>query len=72
MPSKPVSVVVTRRLPDVVEKRLGELFDVKLRDDDTPMTRGELVAAMETANVLIPTITDQIDAGMLANAGPDM
>lgn len=60
---------MTRRLPETVERRLGELFDVRLRDDDTPMTRAELVAAMQEADVLVPTITDTIDAGLLAQAG---
>ncbi|UMA65387.1 D-glycerate dehydrogenase [Roseivivax marinus] len=69
MPSKRLSVVVTRRLPDDVETRLSELFDVKLRDDDTPMTRGELLDAMQSADVLVPTLTDTIDAGLIGQAG---
>ena len=69
MPSKRLSVVVTRRLPEAVETRLTELFDVRLRDDDTPMSRPELAAAMADADVLVPTITDQIDAGLIGQAG---
>ncbi len=69
MPSKRLSVVVTRRLPEVVETRLKELFDVRLRDDDRPMTREELVEAMDSADVLVPTVTDRIDAGMIGQAG---
>lgn len=72
MPSKRLSVVVTRRLPDVVETRLSELFDVRLRDDDTPMTRPELAEAMAQADVLVPTVTDTIDAGLIGQAGPDL
>jgi len=72
MPTKRLSVVVTRRLPDIVETRLKELFDVKLRDDDAPMSRSELMQAVETADVLVPTITDQIDAGLLAHAGTQL
>jgi glyoxylate reductase len=64
-----LTVVVTRRLPEVVETRMTELFDVTLRDPDTPMTRDELAAAMRRADVLVPTITDQIDAAMIAQAG---
>ncbi|MCV6598794.1 MAG: D-glycerate dehydrogenase [Mangrovicoccus sp.] len=67
-----LSVVVTRRLPEPVEKRLSDLFDVKLRTDDSPMSREELTDALRNANVVVPTVTDQIDAGMLAQAGPDM
>ena len=69
MPQKRLSVVVTRRLPEAVETRLTELFDVTLRDDDTPMTRAELASAMSGADVLVPTVTDQIDAGLIGQAG---
>ena len=69
MRSERLNVVVTRRLPDAVETRLKELFNVTLRDDDTPMTREELVAAVQTADVLVPCITDKIDAGLIGQAG---
>lgn len=69
MPSKRISVVVTRRLPDIVETRMKELFDVTLRDDDTRMNQDELADAMATADVLVSTITDHIDAKLLARAG---
>ena len=69
MPAGRLSVVVTRRLPEPVETRMKELFDVELRDDDRAMSREELAAAMARADVLVPTITDQIDAGLIAKAG---
>jgi glyoxylate reductase len=69
MPSKRLSVVVTRRLPDVVETRLKELFDVQLRESDQPMTRQQLVEALQNADVLVPTVTDTIDAGLIGQAG---
>ncbi len=69
MPAQRLSVVVTRRLPEVVETRMKELFDVELRDPDTQMTRDELAAAMRSADVLVPCVTDHIDANMLAQAG---
>ncbi|MFW2589653.1 2-hydroxyacid dehydrogenase [Sagittula sp. SSi028] len=69
MPSKRLSVVLTRRLPEVVETRLTELFDVKLRLDDRPMTREELVEAVRDCDVLVSTITDRIDAGLIGQAG---
>jgi glyoxylate reductase len=62
-------VIVTRRLPESVETRMKELFDVELRADDTPMTREDLAGAMRRADVLVPTITDRIDAPLLAQAG---
>ncbi|KKN20414.1 hypothetical protein LCGC14_0935860 [marine sediment metagenome] len=69
MSKQPLSVVVTRRLPEVVEKRLTELFNVTLRQDDTPMTRSELSEAMKSADILVPTVTDEIDAALIGQAG---
>ena len=69
MPEQRLSVVVTRRLPEAVETRMKELFDVTLNHDDTPMSRDALVAAVKNADVLVPTLTDQIDAALLAQAG---
>ncbi|MDB6176104.1 D-glycerate dehydrogenase [Paracoccus sp. Z330] len=62
-------VAVTRRLPEAVETRMKELFDVALREEERKMTRDELIAAMQNCDVLVPTVTDQIDASMLAQAG---
>lgn len=70
MSASRVRVAVTRRLPERVETRMKELFDVQLRDDDAPMSAAELAAAMANSDVLVPTITDHIDAGMIAAAGP--
>ncbi len=69
MPTQRLSVVVTRRLPPAVETRLTELFDVRLRDPDTKMTREELAAAMRDCDVIVPTIGDAIDAGLIGQAG---
>lgn len=69
MPSQRLSVVVTRRLPEAVETRMSELFNVELRGEDRPMGREELVEAMRRADVLVPCITDVIDGGMLGQAG---
>ena len=67
-----LSVFVTRRLPEAVESRLAELFDVQLRDDDAPLSREALAKAMKTADVLVPTITDTIDAGLIGQAGQQL
>ncbi len=69
MSDQRLNVVVTRRLPEPVERRLSELFDVTLNADDTKMSRDALVAAVKSADVLVPTVTDQIDAPLLAQAG---
>jgi glyoxylate reductase len=65
-------VVVTRRLPGVVETRMRELFDTRLNDGDKPLSAGELVEAVKAADVLVPTVTDEIDAPLLAQAGPNL
>ena len=70
MPGMRLSVVVTRRLPAVVEARMAELFNVSVRQPDVAMTRSELIAAVGQCDVLVPTITDRIDADLLAQAGP--
>ena len=67
MANKPL-VVVTRKLPEVIEARMMELFDARLRDDDTPMCREELVKAIEIADVLVPTVADRIDEELLGLA----
>ena len=69
MTTADLSVVVTRKLPDTVESRMKELFDVQLRTDDEPMTQSELAAAVARADVLVPTITDDINSSLLARAG---
>ena len=65
-------VVITRKLPDQVETRMRELFDARLNIDDRPMSQPELVAAVKEAEVLVPTITDRIDAALLAQAGEQL
>ena len=67
-PRKP-KVVVTRKLPDAIETRMRELFDTELNLDDTPMGVESLAAAMNRADVLASTITDRIDASLIARAG---
>lgn len=70
-PQRP-KVVVTRRLPEPVETRMRELFDVTLNETDEPMNIEALRAAMAEADVLVPTLTDRIDQGLLAQAGPNL
>ena len=59
-------VVVTRSLPDPVETRMRELFDTELNLDDAPMDAAALGAAVGRAEVLVSTITDRIDAAVIA------
>lgn len=65
-------VVVTRHLLPSVETRMIELFDTALNLEDVPMSREALVAAVQQADVLVPTVTDRIDADLIAAAGPQL
>ena len=70
-PSRPL-VIVTRRLPDVIETRMKELFEVRLNLDDVPFSEDDLRAAVKEAQILVPTVTDRIDAAILNDAGPQL
>ena len=70
MRSKRPFVIVTRKLPDPIETRMMELFSCRLNLDDIPLSKAELTAAIGQAEVLVPTVTDRIDAELLAAAGP--
>ncbi|MGX5734362.1 2-hydroxyacid dehydrogenase [Bosea thiooxidans] len=72
MSKKKPLVVVTRKLPAVVETRMRELFDAQLNIDDKPMSQAALVEAVKAADVLVPTITDKIDAAVIAQAGEQL
>lgn len=72
MSVKKPNVVVTRKLPDDVETRMRELFNTKLNLQDKAMTPEELVEAVQMADVLVPTVTDKIDAKLIGKAGPQL
>lgn len=61
-------LVVTRKLLPAIETRMAELFDCRFNADDHAMSRDELVAAMQDCDILVPTVTDRIDADVIANA----
>jgi glyoxylate reductase len=65
-------VVVTRKLPDNVETRMCELFDTRLNLDDKPMSPAELAEAVKVADVIVPTVTDQIDRSVLSHSGEQL
>ncbi len=72
MSVRKLKVVLTRRLPDGVETRMRELFDAELNLTDTPFDRAALADALARADVLVPTITDVIDAELIAGAGEQL
>ncbi|MDA5194627.1 2-hydroxyacid dehydrogenase [Govanella unica] len=71
MSKKPL-VIVTRKLPDPIETRMAELFDVQLNLSDEPFTQDQMADAVRRADVLVPTVTDRIDTRILAQANPNL
>jgi glyoxylate reductase len=65
-------VVVTRKLPEAIETRMMELFDARLNDSDTPLTKAALIEAIKSAEILVPTVTDRIDSSVIAHANPEL
>jgi glyoxylate reductase len=72
MSDKRLKVIVTRRLPDAVELRLKELFDTELNQADEAFSADQLVDAVKRADVLVSTVTDQVDGRVLAQAGEQL
>lgn len=61
-------VAVTRKLLPQIEARMAELFDCRFNEDDHEMSADEIVEAMRDADILVPTVTDRIDAELIARA----
>lgn len=72
MTQKKPLVILTRTLPDSIETRMRELFDAKLNETDQAMSSEELLKAVQTADVLVPTVTDRIGADLIAAAGDQL
>ena len=69
MNHKQIKVTVTRQLPEPVETRMKELFDVDLSNSSTPLTREQLLKTMKDCDVLVPTIGDKIDSNLIKESG---
>ena len=65
-------VILTRKLPETVETRMRELFSTRLNETDIALSRAQLEDAVKTADVLVPTVTDKIDADLIAAAGDQL
>lgn len=64
------AILVTRKLLPEVEARMAELFDASFNSDDIAMSHDAIISGLEGCSVLVPTVTDQIDAKLI-NAAPD-
>ena len=69
MSDNATKVAITRRLPADIENRMGELFDAQFNADDAAPDRAALSAMMANNDVLVPTVTDRIDAALINGAG---
>ena len=72
MPATKTKIALTRSLPADIEARMSELFSVTLNTADTALSRDQLVALMQSHDVLVPTLTDKIDAELIAQAGSQL
>lgn len=59
-------VLVTRRLPEAIEARMGTLFETDINDGDVPLTHDDLLEGLAGKDVLVCSITDHIDADLIA------
>jgi glyoxylate reductase len=67
MKQKP-TVFVTRKLPEVIEARMRDLFDARLRTEDTPLSEQALKDAIANCDVFVPTVTDAITKDVIEAA----
>ena len=72
MTKKKKIIIVTRKLPLEVETRMQELFDPQFNTTEQPLSREEMIKAVQTAEVLVPTVSDKIDAELISHAGPQL
>lgn len=66
MSSNKPKILVTRRLPETIEARMGTLFEADINFDDVMLTHDDIIAGLEGKDVLVCSITDRIDAGLIA------
>ncbi|MBO39804.1 MAG: D-glycerate dehydrogenase, partial [Rhodospirillaceae bacterium] len=69
--NKPI-VAVTRRLPASTEARMTELFEARLNRTDVELTKEQIIALCDDAQILVPTVTDKIDAKLISNLSPSV
>ena len=65
-------IILTRRLSDTIETRMRELFNATLNETDQPFTQEQLIQAVKTADVLVPTVTDSLNASVIEQAGSQL
>ena len=69
--SKP-KILVTRRLPETIEARMATLFETDVNETDQTLHPEDILLGIEGKDVLVSTITDRIDAGLIARLPPSV
>ncbi|MFD1341149.1 2-hydroxyacid dehydrogenase [Litorisediminicola beolgyonensis] len=60
------TILITRKWPEAVEKRLSETYDATLNETDTPMTTEEIGAALNEYDAVCPTVSDKLPASIFS------
>jgi glyoxylate reductase len=72
MTGKMPLVIVTRKLPEAIERELVERFGARLNPADRPLDAAAMTAAVREAEILVPTVTDRLGAEIIAAAGSQL
>ncbi|MCZ4272171.1 2-hydroxyacid dehydrogenase [Maritalea porphyrae] len=72
MTGSTAKIFVTRRLPALIEERMAALFDTHFIGEDRPQTSEELIAQSQDCDILVSTITDQLNAEVIGALGKNV
>ena len=65
-----MKLLISRTLPPAVMEKARATFDVTLRDKDAPMTEAEVTEALDSYDMILPTLGDQFTASAISAAKP--
>ena len=65
---KKPKIILTRKLPDSIEIRMKELFDTQINISDRMFSNNDLVDALKTADIIVPTVTDKLTSEIINKA----
>ena len=58
-------IVVTRKIPTAVSDLLRANFNIELNETDVPFSKKQLQSAVKRADVILCTVSDQIDSEVI-------
>ena len=65
MKRKDIIILITRKLPEKIEKKLKENFNVLVNKTDKKLSYRELKKKVSEVDILIPCVSDTIDASII-------